>query len=116
MGSFFIMADSLERHHPELIGMPLVGPFLKGGVCATLAWWLVWPFENLKNQVQAGTPGVAANAGWVERARHVLRTRGGVVGLYRGIGPGSARSLIANGTSMIVFTYCQQFARKATGH
>jgi len=43
---------------------------------------------QLKNQVQASTAGVRADAGWAERAKWVLANRGGVVGLYRGIGPG----------------------------
>lgn len=36
----------------------------------------------------------------------ILRT-GGIAGLFRGIVPGSTRSLLANGCSMVVFTQCQ---------
>mmetsp|Transcript_4006 Transcript_4006/g.14897 ORF Transcript_4006/g.14897 Transcript_4006/m.14897 type:complete len:308 (-) Transcript_4006:62-985(-) len=106
MTTFFMMVDTGVRHWPELMTAPLVGPFLKGGVCATVAWWLIWPWENLKNQVQAGAEGVAKDAGWVERARFVLRERGGVLGLYRGIGPGSLRSIVANGAGMVIMTAC----------
>lgn len=35
MTSFFMMVDSLERHAPELISIPVFGPFIKGGGCAT---------------------------------------------------------------------------------
>jgi solute carrier family 25 carnitine/acylcarnitine transporter 20/29 len=112
MGSFFVMVDTLERRHPEALAIPLLGPFMKGGVCATAAWVLVWPFENLKNQIQANTAGVPAGAGVAARARFVLAHRGGVAGLYRGIGPGLARSLIANGSSMVVFSYCQACFRE----
>ncbi len=111
MCSFFIMVDHLERHHHTLITTPLLGPFIKGGVCGTLAWWTVWPFENIKNQMQANTPGVRPDAGWVERFRWVLKHRGGVLGLYRGLGPGSLRALVANGSGMIVFTKCQEIVR-----
>lgn len=112
MTNFFMMVDYLEREHQDWIGIPIIGPFLKGGVCATLSWVLVWPFENLKNQVQAGTVGnVKEGAGLGERVRDILKNRGGVLGLYRGIGPGLARSLVANGSSMVVFNFCQECAR-----
>jgi len=26
-------------------------------VCSTVSWWIIWPFETLKSQVQANTPG-----------------------------------------------------------
>lgn len=42
------MVDSLERHYPHIFAIPILGPFIKGGFCATAAWILVWPFENLK--------------------------------------------------------------------
>jgi solute carrier family 25 carnitine/acylcarnitine transporter 20/29 len=112
MGSFFVMVDTLERRHPELFAIPVLGPFMKGGVCATAAWVLVWPFEVLKNQIQAGTPGVAKDASVLDRARHAVKEKGGISGLYRGIGPGLARSLIANGSSMVVFNACQQALRE----
>ena len=54
----------------------------------------------------------AANASALERARYVLKHRGGVLGLYRGIGPGLARSLIANGCSMVIYSYCQDCLRQ----
>eukprot|EP01138_Halocafeteria_seosinensis_P007857 gb/GECG01008027.1/.p1 GENE.gb/GECG01008027.1/~~gb/GECG01008027.1/.p1 ORF type:complete len:321 (+),score=19.60 gb/GECG01008027.1/:1-963(+) len=96
MTTFFILNDHLARHHSDLISIPVLGNFIKGGVCSTLSWWLIWPFENLKSQVQAETEGVAKGSSWVVRAKHVIKEKG-VIGLYRGIGPGSARSLIANG-------------------
>ncbi len=110
MGSFFVMVDGLERHAPQLLAVPVLGPFVKGGLCATLAWVLVWPFEVLKNQIQAGVGGGAGTSA-LQRAAHVIATRGGVRGLYRGIGPGLARSIIANGSSMVVFNYCQSCFR-----
>ena len=107
MGTFFVLVDSLERHAPQLVAVPLLGPFVKGGVCATIGWLVVWPCEVLKTQLQARAPGVPEDAGALARARHVLAQRGGVLGLYRGIGPGLLRSLVANGTSMVVFQACQ---------
>ena len=40
--------------------------------------------------------------------RGVVRERGGVLALYRGIGPGTIRSFIANGSSMIVMQAAQK--------
>ena len=51
------------------------------------------------------------DAGVLERVRYVLRERGGIRGLYRGIGPGLTRSLFANGCSMIVYDQCQKAFR-----
>ena len=36
--SFFVLCDYSEKAAPELMSRPLLGGFLKGGVCATLAW------------------------------------------------------------------------------
>ena len=108
MTTFFVMVDTTLRHAPEIIEKPLVGPFIKGGVFATTAWWLIWPFETLKNQVQSNTGG--KDMSMAKRMRSVLAEKG-VRGLYRGILPGSSRSLLANGVSMIAFTACQANAR-----
>jgi len=113
MTTFFVLVDALERNAPQLVAVPVAGPFLKGGVCATMGWVVVWPFEVLKSQIQAKSPGVPDGAGALERARHVLATRGGVLGLYRGIGPGCLRSMLANGCSMVVFSACQAALRSS---
>ena len=104
MGSFFVFVDALERHRPELLAVPVLGPWLKGGVCTVAAWALVWPFEVLKSHVQAAS---GAEQGWRARARAVLAERG-VLGLYRGIGPGLARAFVANGASMVAMAHCQR--------
>jgi hypothetical protein len=61
--------------------------------------------------MQANTAGAPPNSNAFVRARFVLKHRGGVVGLYRGIGPGLTRSLIANGLSMVVYNFCQSCMR-----
>ena len=40
--SFAIFVDLCVRYIPEYITMDIVGPFIKGGLCATAAWWVVW--------------------------------------------------------------------------
>lgn len=106
MTNFFVMVDYGYRYFPDVFHAPLVGPFIKGGICATLSWWTIWPFETLKNKVQASNEGGSA----LNRALHIIRSEG-FFSLYRGIMPGSIRSLVANGTSMVVFTYCQKLQR-----
>ena len=43
-----------------------------------------------------------------QRFALVLKERGGFRGLYRGITPGTCRSLLSNGTSFVVMTYAQK--------
>lgn len=40
--------------------------------------------------------------------RRLVSERGGFLALYRGIGPGTIRSFLANGTSMIVMVHVQK--------
>lgn len=105
MTNYFIMVDSIRRHFPEHFSRPLVGPFLTSGIAATLSWWLVWPLEYMKSQVQCNYgPNVPV---W-QRMRTVVRERGGFFALYRGLGPGTVRSFFANGVSMIVMVNAQR--------
>ncbi|CAH1242899.1 SLC25A13 [Branchiostoma lanceolatum] len=105
MCTYFILVDSTRRHFPEIFKRPLMGPFLTSGVAATLAWWIVWPLENMKSQVQ-GNYGKDMST-W-QRIKFNMKERGGFWGLYRGLGPGTARSFLANGTSMIVMVNAQK--------
>eukprot|EP00058_Branchiostoma_floridae_P015865 XP_002601353.1 hypothetical protein BRAFLDRAFT_82723 [Branchiostoma floridae] len=43
-----------------------------------------------------------------QRIKFNMKERGGFWGLYRGLGPGTARSFLANGTSMIVMVNAQK--------
>ena len=54
MTTYFILVDTGRRHFPDQFNKPLLGPFLTSGVSATLAWWMVWPLEYMKAQVQGG--------------------------------------------------------------
>ena len=44
----------------------------------------------------------------VERMRHVIRERGGLLALYRGLAPGTIRSFLSNGCSMVVMTWAHK--------
>jgi len=105
MTTYFILIDSMRRNMSEQFKAPLIGPFLASGIAATTAWWLVWPLENMKSQVQ-GAYGKDMPT-W-KRLQLAYTDRGGVRGLYRGIVPGSIRSFLANGTAMVVMTFAQK--------
>lgn len=113
LGSFFIMADYSARYIPEVVSAPLIGPFFKGGICATAAWTLAFPFESAKSVIQADATGKYKNM--PNATFHVLKQlyneRGIIGGWYRGFGPGAGRSFVANGTSMIVYALAQDFLR-----
>mgnify|MGYP000122277999 CR=1 FL=1 len=109
MVTYFVIIDNIRRNHPSVFSQPL-GQFLASAGAATFGFWLVWPFEVLKNQVQAKTPigehGV--NATISERVRYLIKAHGGIQGLYRGILPGTYRSFLANGVSMVVMAWAQR--------
>lgn len=105
MTTYFILLDSIRRHYNDFFQRPLIGPFLVSGSAATIAWWIVWPFENMKSQVQAN---YGKRMSLWKRMQLVINERGGFFALYRGIGPGSVRSFLANGTSMIVMSWAQR--------
>ena len=103
LSSFFICMDAAERHQPALFQLPGIGPFLKGSVCASVGWVLAWPLEVLKSQAQSGLfPAESA----LKRLQRLLRERG-LLGLYRGFGPGMARSLLGNGAAVTAFELCK---------
>ncbi|KAK3089938.1 hypothetical protein FSP39_007797 [Pinctada imbricata] len=105
MTTYFILVDSGRRHFPEQFKKPLIGPFLTSGIAATLAWWIVWPLEYMKCQVQCD---YGKRVSVIERMKIIVRERGGFFALYRGILPGTIRSFLANGTSMVVMSFAQR--------
>jgi solute carrier family 25 carnitine/acylcarnitine transporter 20/29 len=113
LGSFFIMVDYSVRYIPEVVNAPLVGPFFKGGVCATAAWVFAFPFETAKSVIQSDTTGKykkLRNATWT--AMQAIYREKGMRGLYRGFGPGASRSFVANGASMVVYAWFQDSMRQ----
>lgn len=44
----------------------------------------------------------------LQRLQYVMKKRGGFLGLYRGIGPGTIRSFLSNGASMVVMVNAQR--------
>jgi len=113
LGSFFVMVDYSTRYIPHVINAPLIGPFFKGGICATAAWAVCFPFETAKSVVQSQCHKYkdVPFATFVVMKR-LYRERGIRHGLYRGFLPGASRSFFANGASMLVYTGVQSFLRE----
>jgi solute carrier family 25 carnitine/acylcarnitine transporter 20/29 len=111
LGSFFVMVDYSVRYIPDVINAPGFGPFFKGGVCATAAWFFAFPFESAKSVIQADTAGKYRNLSTAQVMAELYRERGLIHGLYRGFGPGAGRSFVANGISMTVFSWVQDLIR-----
>jgi solute carrier family 25 carnitine/acylcarnitine transporter 20/29 len=103
--TYFIIVDYMRRNHASLFATTFWGPFLISGGAATFCWWLVWPLEYMKSQVQGSYHGKQSV---LSRMRLVIRERGGFFALYRGIAPGTIRSFLANGSSMVVMSYAQK--------
>jgi len=106
MNTYFVIVDYMRRNHKELFNRPLLGPFLVSGCAATFAWWVVWPLELAKSQVQGNY--LSSKYTLRQRFALVMRDSGGFRGLYRGITPGTFRSLLSNGTSFVVMSYAQK--------
>jgi solute carrier family 25 carnitine/acylcarnitine transporter 20/29 len=104
MTTYFILIDSQRRNFPNLFASPVIGPFLASGISATLAWWIVWPLEYMKSQVQSQ---FGQRMSTIQRMKLVLKEVG-FFGLYRGLAPGSIRSFLANGTAMVVMATAQK--------
>ena len=107
---FFVLCDYSERAAPQLMARPLLGGFLKGGVCATLAWAIAWPLEVAKNKVQGAEGALYKGRSTLAIVRQVAATDG-LRGLYRGILPGALRSFVANGAGMAVYQFTQSLRK-----
>lgn len=58
MGGYFIQIDSWRRH--TNIMSTKLGQFACSGMSAMFCYWVIWPFEVLKNLAQVGTVGVGS--------------------------------------------------------
>jgi len=103
--SFFVMCDYSERAAPEVMSRPVLGGFLKGGICATIAWAIAWPIEVVKSKVQ-GTEAQFKGQSMLSIIQHIVKADG-MKGLYRGFLPGAMRSFVANGAGMAVYQFTQ---------
>lgn len=110
LGSFFVFCDYFERFAPNLMAVPLLGGFIKGGLCATAGWAIAWPFEVVKSLVQGKDGHKYRGLSSLAIMRQIVLAHG-ILGLWRGMGPGALRSIASNGAGMAVYQLTQNKAR-----
>ncbi len=88
-GLFVINLDVASYLAPALSSYA----FVKGALCANVAWLAVWPIDVVRARRQSGLYGGASS--W-DILRQLVASRS----LYAGVLPGLARSTIANGVGM----------------
>jgi len=100
-GSFVIFMD-LSR---QLTGGQL-GPFLTGGICASAAWFTIWPLDVVRTRVQSGVFHKDQSLAW--QLAQVLKSPREMT---RGMGPGLIRSFYANGCAMFMYRQTETLLR-----
>jgi hypothetical protein len=111
LGSFFTFCDYFERFAPDLMAVPVLGGFIKGGVCATAGWAIAWPYEVVKSMVQGKDGASYRGLSSLQIMRQLVASKG-ILALWRGMGPGALRSIASNGAGMAVYQLTQNRARK----
>lgn len=104
MNTYFICLDQFRRK-TNLMNY-FWGQFIVASISASLAWTVIWPFEILKNIIQAETK--EAGHSYRENFRFIVQERG-IKGLFRGWVPGVCSVSIRNGASMIVMQKTNAF-------
>lgn len=94
--TIFIMHMDYFRRKTDILKTEL-GKLLAGGWAATVGWWVVWPIETIKNQVQAGTQSIGNT--FSEREKYLENIHGKLGGIYRGIVPGTISIFLRNSCS-----------------
>jgi hypothetical protein len=69
MTTYFCIIDSLRRHTNVFNNK--VGQFFASGCASMAGFWVIWPFEVLKNQAQAGSKDFGGTT--YERAQHIYQ-------------------------------------------
>ena len=93
--SFFVLCDYSERAAPALMSQPMLGGFIKGGLCATVAWAVAWPVEVVKSKVQGAAAEQYRGQSTTAMLRAIVQSDG-VAGLYRGFLPGAGSKVRSN--------------------
>lgn len=103
--SYFIFLDTFRRKFNFAFQSNILGPFLVSGSASCMAWLIVWPLENIKSQIQAN---YMKEKNIFKQIGLIVKDRGGIPGLYRGISPGLIRSFFANGSAFVAMSYAQR--------
>lgn len=105
MSFIFCGVDSVRRWSNGKALQHPVTQFLTWGGISMCGFWVIWPLETIKNQVQAGLVIDGTDKPTLAQR---IRYLGGPIGLYRGILPGSISVLLRNGTAAVVMGYANR--------
>ena len=100
MTYWFCMVDTVRRH--TNFWDYKVGQFFVAGTSSLTGFWIIWPFEVIKNLAQSGNTQGGNTT--IQRARWIKETQG-FYGFYRGILPGSVSVFLRNGGSMVAMQF-----------
>ena len=101
-GFFYVAADGCKPVRQGL--SPLLNGLFLGSVVATAVWWVIYPFDLIKSQVQATSTRISM----INQFCAVIKAEG-FRGLFAGVGPGLARSFVGNGAGMVAFELVRVF-------
>ena len=107
MPTYFTCLDAFRRNFDDLFRTQFIGPFLASGTSSVIAWFVAWPLELARCQIQAGYLK-EKNLSIIGRIKYAYIERGGLRGVYRGFGPGSIRCFLGNGFGMILMQFIQR--------
>jgi solute carrier family 25 carnitine/acylcarnitine transporter 20/29 len=106
MTSYFCLVDFFRRNTNAY--KHDYGLFFMNGLCATMGFALVWPFEVAKNIIQV----THSNLPTTKIIKNQIHEHGVIQGLYKGSLPGLSSVFIRNGASMIMMIHAQKLLTK----
>jgi solute carrier family 25 carnitine/acylcarnitine transporter 20/29 len=106
MTSYFCFVDFFRRNTNAY--KHDYGLFFMNGLCATMGFAIVWPFEIAKNIIQS----THSKESSYQTIRQQIHEHGFRKGLYKGSLPGLSSVFIRNGASMIVMIHAQKMLTK----
>ena len=97
MTTYFVVVDFYKRN--TNLFQSKLGQFWVSGSASVIGWFIIWPFEVMKNISQAETPGSGKTT--ADCAKYVMQ-KYGHAGFMRGFVPGAMSVFFRNGAAFIV--------------
>ena len=110
MTYYFILVDYFRRKTNAYKSKYVL--FFMNGLCATVAFSLVWPLEIVKNKVQSQKSNEFKRYSITKMLIENIKQNGLYHGLTKGSLPGLSSVFLRNGAAMIVMNKAQQFLTK----
>eukprot|EP00347_Sterkiella_histriomuscorum_P015668 403356149 len=101
--SYFIIFDSFKRNTNLMSSK--IGQFIVSGTAACVSFWLIYPLDFIKSQIQSECKGLGDSP--KERVKIAIQNHGNL-GFYRGILAGSYCIFFRNGVAMIAMQEAQK--------